>query len=446
VDPTDPDSGDGWVGFSDVPGSADPAGTYRIFGQLQTVNGAQVLLLRKVQLSDPDWATPVLGLDEIELCQVYWDGQNLWRDNLSNNSDDTVERRSAGLVGPGQVSTDAKADPNIGLLSREVFANLVGNSSFQFNKVAGQFPGWQDNISGALLPTGNITQITYPGEPSLVTDGPGVLSGVKLDVVGGETSGVSRLYATIDRKLKPNRFYGISFYYKADSSGWNCRFRVGLNANNAGSNAPVITTGTPANFPLDLAVVADGHWHRASVVVQTKNDGSVVPTNDYYLEFRVDAPDPSEYPSGSNAVPFYLTGVQVTEGEWIPGYMGSHYVPSGAIILWDRTNTCPPGFHEATELQGRMPIGVKSGGSNGMQAEGNLLGTQVTDGAAMVAVPNHTHSGTTNQGTAGFDITDVEGNWKTPAFVNHDHTFTTGGTNPANATLPAYTLRFCRAD
>jgi hypothetical protein len=439
IDPNDPDSGDGWVGFSTAPGNIDPPGTYRIFGQLGNVGGTDVLLLRKVLLDDLTDTSPPLGLDEIEICLVYWGGvsdANLYFDQLKNDDKTTVEKRSAGLVGPGQISTDAKMHPNIGLLSREVFANLIGNSAFQFDKPnpSGQFPGWQSYISGPLLPNTNITQVTHTLDSTLVTGGPGALTGVKLDIVGGQTTGTTKLYAEIDRKLKPNAYYGISFWYKADSSAWNCRVRVGINANNTGSNASVITTGSPIGLPLDLLVVADNAWHRASFVVQTKNDGSVSPANDYYLEFRFDAPNPTEFPTGSAAVPFYLTNVQVTEGEWIPGYMGSHYVPSGAIILWDRTNTCPPGFEEITSASGKFLVGANafvapaaSGGPN-FNPSGSLLTS--TNGT-------HTHDLTYTPDNAQNGVGESTVNTPTESAGGHSHSIA--------AALPYYGIKLCRA-
>jgi hypothetical protein len=40
-------------------------------------------------------------------------------------------------------------------------------------------------------------------------------------------------------------------------------------------------------------------------------------------------------------------------------------VPVGAIVLWDASAACPPGWAEVTELRNRLPIGADVGGTSG---------------------------------------------------------------------------------
>lgn len=439
IDPSDPDSGDGWIGFSDQLGFADPAGTYRLIGQLVNVAGTDCLFLRKVQLDDSTLSLPALGFDELELGLVYWDGSNLWHDFLRNEDVTVVERRSTGLVGPGQISTDAKADAEVGILSRVVLENRIGNSQFQFDKVASQFPSWTiyDAAGAAFLPNANILQRDYVFDSTLITGGPAALTKVELTTIAGQTSGTTKLYSLIDRKLKPNTFYGISFWYKIDAT-WNCRLRAGLNSNNTGSSNSVITTGSPAGQPVDVLTAPDAAWHRASLIVQTKNDGSVSPVNPYYLELRVDAPDPSEFPGGSTAATLSITSVQVQEGEWVTGYMGSQYVPSGGIILWDMTDTCPPGFQEVTSAKDRFPVGA-----NGNVVVGASGGTAFNPGGGATITTSlngaHTHdiNYTPNNAQNGTGESTVD--TPTGSSGAHDHSVN------INNTLPYYGLLFCRA-
>ncbi len=447
IDPTDPDSGDGFVGFSDQVGFADPAGTYRIFGQYSIIGGTDVLLLRKVQLTDFSWVAPALGLDEIELGVVYWDGQNVWRDYLRNENDNgeiPVDRRSAGLVGPGQISTEAKADANTGILSRAVLENRIGNSQFQFDKVATQFPSWTiyDVAGPAFLPNANIVQVDYTGDATLVTGGPGALTGVKLTPIVAQTAGTTKLYAEIDRKLKPNTLYAISFWYKVDSSSWNCRLRVGLNANNTGGAASVITTGSPLGQPLDFMVIPDdAAWHRGSLIVQTTD--VVSPINDYFLELRIDAPDPSEFPGGSMAVPLTITSIQVQEGEWVTGYMGSQYVPSGASLIWDIDSACPPGYKEVTAAQNKFLVGA---GNVATGAAGGPAFDPV-GGVGNTGNESTTHIHTIDNDPVQVTPSGGSGVYAQNGAVNFDTlTNNVGHTHPLTGNFfPYYGIKLCKA-
>lgn len=376
IDPADADSGDGWIGFSSVSGSADPVGTYRLFGQPATLNGQDVLLVNKELLSAYPSTIPDLAAGLLPIGQVYWDGNDLYRDslkaqvatNLAENK--PIDNRTLGLVGPAQLSTDLKQQA----LRGQTPQNLIGNSSFMFNKVSTQFPGWAiDATSGAgYLPNAAIVQLTSGTDPLLVSGGPGALFGAILTPTAGQTTGTTKLYAQIGY-LKPNTYYGLAFWYRADS-GWNSRVRVGIADGNSGSPASVITTGSPYPGPLDVNVLDDGVYHQATLVVKTNSLVVDDLTGKYYLELEFDATALATVAGKA----FRITNVQVTEGEWIPGYMSQSDPSVGSLLFFDDRTTCPPGSREATEFRGLAVMGYNPSGTGNI-TPGLSRGTPVTD-------------------------------------------------------------------
>jgi len=79
----------------------------------------------------------------------------------------------------------------------------------------------------------------------------------------------------------------------------------------------------------------------------------------------------------SSSVNVTGTGAKVREN-------GSDLVPSGAIILWNKSSTCPNGYSENTSFRGFLPMGLPAGGTlNG------TVGTALTDLQTMT----HSHDG-----------------------------------------------------
>ena len=443
INPAVPGSGDGWIGFSTI--SDTTPGTFRLFGTFATVNGLNVLLLQKELLTGfPGAYTPALTAGQFELGFVYWDGSNVWRDYLAVNSTDVVDRRSFGLVGPEQISTRAKSSPDAGASSRSIQTNLVGNSQFSFNKVTtanessdvvGQFPGWTivTTNGGSFLPLANFAQEALTG-----TAAPGALTGIQITPIAAQNTGYSYLYGTLDRVIKPNTYYCISFWYQTTDSTWNTRMRVGVNANNTGTESPVITTGSPAGFPLDVLVTNDGTMHRATLVVQT--NGAVTPANQYFLEFRFDASS-----GGSTSSAITITNIQIEEGEWVTGYKNNRGLPSGAIIIWDQNSSCPPGFSQVTSLNDRFPVGADN---NAVQAKSTVTMASSGSLSTTLSIPPLTVTDAdgatlyTSGGTiSGSDTAEIPN-----APHGHNGAIQTAASSvSASLALPFYGVLFCRA-
>lgn len=437
IDPTDPATGDGWIGFSSAIGFADVSGTYRLFAEPGDLGGTEVLVLRKELLASFPGTIPDLADNALLLGFVFWDGNDLFRDYLlaqtaSASENRPVDRRSLGLVGPKQLSTELKMDAQRGALVGQTFNNNLGNSNFLVDKAPTEFPSWiiNDSLGAAYLATTDFIRFDDTDDATLITGGPGALSGLQVTPNAGETTGQASIFGQLGY-LKPNTKYGISFFYKVPG-GWNGRIRMGINSNTTGS-ASVITTGSPLGQPLDVFLLNDDLWHRGTLVVETQ--GTVDPNNIFHFELRFNTTS-----IASVSVPAKFTNFQVTEGEWIPGY--AQGAASGGNIFYDDRATCPPGTLENTNLQGRIPIGAVPGGTSGMDAFGNNLGAQITDGAVHTnSAGNHNHTGTTggpgdlfNNFTTGSDDMDA----------THTHSFTTSSDGAHTHTIGLRTGIWCK--
>jgi hypothetical protein len=446
INPSDPESGDGWVGFNNA---EDTPGVYRIYGTKATLStGVEVLLLNKELLAG--WPAAILPLtdDKLAIGQVYWDGVTVFRNPVEPSTSDPVasqpdDLRSLGLVGPQQISTEAKMDPDTGALAAQVLENQAANSNYAL----GLLNVTQNGTGGtSVIPSAGAPQptvITAGTDPTLASGGPGAITGLRFttNAGGAGTLTLSRIYHLL-KNLKPARFYGISFWYKADAF-FNVRCRVGL-SDGAGAfaapNSDMTLDGVSAVDPLDVTIKNDGLWHRASLVVKTITGLDPDPAVLKYLQFR--------FEQGSlttTAGQFAMTNIQVTEGEWIPGYMGCQYVPSGGIIMWDQSDTCPPGFQNIADAIGKFIVGsnthVNPGDFGGPDfdpaaSSGNTGGesnphhhtidndpvTVRTDGAVTTALVQN--------GANDFDTQDES--------AGHTHAI-------PGATVPYYALKLCRA-
>lgn len=459
----------GWIGFA----STDQTGIYALFGSAGTVGGVNKLFLRKVLVpgsSNLGFSGPIPDInsipplpdlfgDRLLLGYVYWSGTNLYRDYLQTSSmfDLPVEdSRSLGVVGPKQLSTELKGNADTGGLANQRLENLVGNSSFLFNKSGGQFPGWTI-VDSAFLLNASIVRKAYTdsGFGDLANNGanasPASLSGVLLTPTAGSTTGTTRMYGQL-ANLKPNTYYSLSFNYRTLTSQlWNSRVRLGINDNNTGTQSSVIINASNVGLPIDMTIVNDASWHRTNVVVKTTS--TVTPASTYYLELRLDAPLSTPFPAGAQDS-LLLTNFQVTEGEWVTGYSdGSRSVPSGAIILWDKSTSCPPGFSEVTAMVGRLPIAANTAtGTNGMQTPGTAVGQEpATDG---LRIGSHDHN-LQNAGKGAAASSDhVMAADRVPwtdtnGFDSNYRLYgpATKPTEPAgtHSAIPGYTVLFCRA-
>lgn len=99
-------------------------------------------------------------------------------------------------------------------------------------------------------------------------------------------------------------------------------------------------------------------------------------------------------------------------------------LPTSSIILWDASNTCPPGFSEATEFRGVLPRGAD-------RASGTV---NVPDSAGVTCSSGSYTAGATNCGAAGGQL-NYNDTLSTAEMPAHSHTIGTdaGDTNPAMA-------------
>jgi hypothetical protein len=417
---------DGWVGFNNA---EDTPGVYRIYGTKAALStGEDVLLLNKALM--PGWPAtiPAIPDDQLLIGQVYWDGVTVFRNTVEPNTADPVasqpdDQRSLGLVGPQQLSTELKSDPATGGLAAQVFEQQAANSNYALGVL---------NVTEVDFGVGQVISsaaaVTAGTDPSVATPPVGAITGRRWTTNSGAsgTLGSSEVFHLL-KNLKPGRMYGLSFYYKANAA-FNVRLRVGLaDANTASPNSLITIDGVSSVEPLDITILNDNQWHRGAVVLQTMPNVNPDPAVLKYLEFMFEQGGVT-----TTTGQFSMTNIQVTEGEWIPGYMGSKYVPSGAILLWDQSSSCPPGFQEVTNLSGRFPVGV--GPDLALQQESVPQLNPTTPAITTSAVGDHNHS-QFDQDKGDVPPTATYGG-NTPA-GGHSHTLDAG--------LPYYALLFCRA-
>lgn len=337
IDPADPETGDGWIGFNNT---EDTPGVYRLFGTKVTLSdGNDVLMLNKELLAG--WPSAILALSESKLLigQVYWDGVTVFRNPVEPSTSDPVasqpdDQRSLGLVGPQQISTEAKSDPVTGALAAQVFENQVFNSNY----AQGIVNVTTVNIApgGAL---GFSSAVTVGSDASIAQPPVGATTGYRWTTNAGSVGslGPSYVYHALNN-LKPGRFYGISFFYKANSS-FNDRLRIGLA--DAATNTPnslITIDGVSSVDPLDLTILNDNQWHRGALVVQTIPGLNPDQAIAKYLEFLFE-----QGGVASTVGQISITNIQVTEGEWIPGYAPEPSLANGQLLSFEGTTpTNPP--------------------------------------------------------------------------------------------------------
>ncbi len=382
---------DGWVGFA----NADTPGTYVFYGEHVTLSTAfDVLLLNKMDKTAFDAQTDDLKAKKIVLGQVYWDGNDLWQDQLLAVQTKVIDLRGFGLVGPKQPSTELKSNPDTGGLSQQSLENLIANSNYFFGvpngnaTLANVTNQGLDDVTAVIPETtaGKPVYVDAATDPTLASGGPGAVTGMTFTSnIAASGLGSSRIYHLL-ANLKPNRFYGISFFYKASPAGpiFTPRMRVGLSSGVGGAPTSFMTLDgiTPAD-PIDVAVVGDGLWHRASLVVKTLGAAIVNPdpAQSKYLQFRFD-----QGGLALTADQMTITNILVTEGEWIPGYVAGRYIPAGGNIFFDKLSACPAGFAENEAMRGMLPLGwmpstaIPNPGVNGLQTPGTSLNDPIYDG------------------------------------------------------------------
>src|SRR3990167_3494323 len=99
-------------------------------------------------------------------------------------------------------------------------------------------------------------------------------------------------------------------------------------------------------------------------------------------------------------------------------------LPTNSIILWDASNTCPPGFSEATEFRGLIPRGADRASAT----------VNVPDNAGVTCSSSSYTAGATACGAAGGQL-NYNDTLSTAEMPAHSHTIPTddGEGSPANA-------------
>ncbi len=317
----DPASGDGWVGFDNT----ETVGTYRIFGSIASLSGTDILLLRKEILPAFPALTPELAVGFLLIGMVYWDGSSLYGDLVKTTGSQAIDLRSLGLVGPMQISTEAKNEADKGILARHVPNNLVLNSNYLINVAGAPTDVTYGNVGVAPAIITTPATISGATDPKLLSQ-VGAISGLRFSTNAAQT-GSSHIYNRIPY-LKPSSLYSISFWYRVESA-FNARMKVGLS-----DGAGVSPTSYLTVEPVDMLLRNDSDYHRVSVIVQTLS--TVDPsTATPYLELRFD--------NGGGVLTsaqVNITNVQVTEGEWTVGYSGGPGSSGGS----QATNYDAPGL------------------------------------------------------------------------------------------------------
>jgi hypothetical protein len=241
-----PNSGDGWVGFNHL---SDVSGMYLISGKIATLStGQNVLLLTKTLM--PGWpsSTYTLSPGQVAIAALYWNSDiqdaynnpDLYRNPVLPNIGDApnvvsfeIDRRDLGLVGPQQLSTSLKGDPNVGAFSQEAFNNLVANSNYLF----GASGLTEVNMGSAIYVVSQGYQLYAGSGPSggssildatLLTGGPSAISGRQWQINAGNVGNLtnSLIFQEL-ANIKPSKIYGVSFWYKTNQ-GMNARFQIGM--------------------------------------------------------------------------------------------------------------------------------------------------------------------------------------------------------------------------
>jgi hypothetical protein len=124
-------------------------------------------------------------------------------------------------------------------------------------------------------------------------------------------------------------------------------------------------------------------------------------------------------------------------------------VPTGAVVIWDQSATCPAGYARAGGFDGLLPRGAAAvGGTGGADSHTHAM-------SHFHGMSNHTHSGGTGGGFGGGGL--VGGGGVSVAGLGHSHPLTTGGpstnstdtssaasTESASNLPPYFDVLFCR--
>jgi hypothetical protein len=322
--------------------AGDPAGTYNIYVNKATTG---VVLLQKLI------STSALPADSLLLFTVYWTGAKLLKDaNLDESLTSPIifptpyrpiDKRSLGLIGKRNMSTEGMSDPLNGIFAQQGVTDLLYDGNMQmwypysvainsFSTVNGRpwmwdlglLPGSSASVSSCLL-----KDVLLDGQ----TSGPKVTSAAKIHNTtatggifhahygGGLVVGSTPLGGLLFG-IKPNTNYTVTIWFKITAPGT--------------PNVPVSTTIVPT-----VRILRGGDWAQVSnmqtcilaqnsitwqkVTVTLTTDSTVNPAWDlapagttsssqHYLDIQFI----------SNITPFvaadiYVTGMSVVEGEWL---------------------------------------------------------------------------------------------------------------------------------
>ena len=258
-------------------------------------------------------------------------------------------------------------------------------------------------------------------------NGPAALFGLKAVSTAGPTAtGTAYHYHQLSNLL-PDRLYSVSWWMKA-TSGFNLRLRVGLVDSNGSSPTSLATVN-----PADITVRNDGIYRRCTAVFQMKDPSFVNP--DFavakYLLFQFDRGIVDS--TGGN---IFLTNIMVNQGEWVPAYRNARDIPSGGIIEWDQSTTCPEGYVEVVAARNKLTVGagnVAPGASGGSDFNPSVPGISTS---AVNPPGNDLDYGSASL-AAGSGHLIQGGSTAGPVDLTHSHT--------VDSNLPYYGVLKCRA-
>lgn len=342
--------------------STEPAGTYVIFAQKST---GTVALLGRQLLTSP------LAVNQLAICTVFWTGVLLRKEEFRDSSavlpagggvetpPVPIDRRSFGLIGTPQVSSQAMSDPTKGFFSNEIFTNRAFNPNFEdrwgspspFLVVSTAFVnpttatfltqsaphGWDffDVVTNLGLNVGTIGAAgfqvidgTVDSDPTfgIRVSGPKVNSALRLKFASGTASQLDVKVRGRVAGLKPNTTYVVSAWIKVTAVGnpggsvnTSINIMTAFRNNTGGFPNTQLSSYQELPFVNNLTPPA---WQRVSALVKTNSSASVL--DDNRIEFRFIAQ--STLFAFTNA-DIYMTDISVTEGEWFVS--NDHLRPQG---------------------------------------------------------------------------------------------------------------------
>lgn len=306
-------------------------GNYVIFASPDPDNPNVALLGKAIEGTD-------LDDDRFVIAKVYWipSTTTLQREQFETSAA-VVDLRSSGLVGTPQVSTEGQGHAYRGLMSQQVFQNLLKNGGFT-NPGGASPPSFDASTWTAFNTTGTITPtvITNATDGTLITDNPGPKTTRATKLVFATAAGHDTALKGVVVKLKPDTVYTLAFEVRILDATNPLALSVHLRDNvGTGVVSDVFKIG------LDRSLTT---WQRVAVPLITTSGISAMEINSGgFLHIRFQNLTGNAFPGTPD---IYITNVVLVEGEWVEGFEDGvrsieanlvNFVPISRSI-----NTTPP--------------------------------------------------------------------------------------------------------